>query len=244
MGGVTSALLRTYHRAACALGCGYPAPGCPTRVIGSDRVRKRGVFHEPDRLGFALDTVSISPSPQRAVPLEDGDMTIVVQRLADDVDTVGGAVAFLQHLPAERRDWTFGRAAVPAGGEVDGQTALDMTGDVGADQLDCMADGQKRSHQVRIPFLLVGDEKREGGGGHGLCGGTGILSDPVNATYERGDVRWGQVPWDGPSLSMAKTAAAIIRGRGRATVVNRANRCLSKIVLAESQTGLAVIYNL
>lgn len=43
---------------------------------------------------------------------------------------------------------------------------------------------------------------------------------------------------------MVKTAAANIWGGGRATVVNRANRCLSKIVLADSQTGLAVICNL
>lgn len=119
------------------------------------RVRTRTMFLDTHRSRFALDAICTSPSLERPVALEDGDMSVSVESLADNVDLSMRIKPEVNELPTQRRDRSLGGSAVSTGGEIDCEAAFDMTGNVGADQFDGVHGGENRWDQCRIPFLLV-----------------------------------------------------------------------------------------
>lgn len=119
------------------------------------RIRIRTIFLNVNRPRFALDAIGSSPSLKRPVALKDGDVSVSVQCLADDVNFPARIMPKVNELPAQWRERPLGGAAVSTGSEIDRKAAFDMTGDEGPDQLDGVHGGEDRWDQCRIPFLLV-----------------------------------------------------------------------------------------
>lgn len=119
------------------------------------RVRTWTIFLDPHRPRFTLDAIEASPSLERPVALKDGDVSVSVQRLADDVDFPARVMPMLNELPAQRRDWASGGASVSTGSKIHREAAFDVTGYKRADQFNGVRGGDDRRDQCRIPFLLV-----------------------------------------------------------------------------------------
>lgn len=126
------------------------------------RIRIRTIFLDAHRPRFALDTITVGPGLKRSVALKDGDVSVSVQRLADDMNSPARIMPKLNELSAQRRERPLGCAAVSTGSEIDRKAAFDMTGDEGPDQFDSVHGGEDRWDQCRIPFLW-GDVDGEGG---------------------------------------------------------------------------------
>lgn len=66
------------------------------------RVRTRTIFLDPHRPRHTLDAIATSPSLKRPVALKDGDVSVSVQRLADDMDFPAGVMPKVNELPTQR----------------------------------------------------------------------------------------------------------------------------------------------
>lgn len=159
---------------------------------------------DPHRLRIALDAIEVSPSLQRSISLEDGDVSVPAEGLADDVDLPARVMPKVNELAAQRGDRPLGGSAVPVGGEIDREAAFNMTGDKRADQFNGVHGGDDRRDQFRIPFLLVmliwGRTRHRPE--------TGILCDAVEPIYERCGFDWALTPETNRSASMVATDAS------------------------------------
>lgn len=94
---------------------------------------------------LGIDAIDSSPSPEASVTLEDRHGLVPTRDVANDVSPGLGIMTMVDQLPAKRRDRPLGSATVAAGGEINGYTAFDVSGGVGADQLN----GEDRRVYVR-----------------------------------------------------------------------------------------------